>query len=59
VANTGIVNTFDMYGVQKVAFDLLLFELVNYITDNPKSYGKTVLTSEFTNKKSSPFLKKV
>ena len=48
VRDTGLVNMFDVEGVQRVAFDNDYYELVCFIEENKKDYVKFILhgTSE-------------
>ena len=44
VRATGRVNMFSVNEVQAVAFEMEFYELVNFITDEPKRYSRFILT---------------
>lgn len=46
VKTTGKVNMFDSYGVQRIANEMNLFELVIFIEEHRKAYGKFILTGD-------------
>ena len=46
VRESGIVNMCDCVGVQRAAFDLGFYELVNYIEENRNTYFHFILTGE-------------
>ena len=46
VRESGIVNMCDCLGVQRAAFDMGLYELVNYIEENKNTYFHFILTGE-------------
>ena len=46
VRESGIVNMCDCVGVQRVAFDLGFYELVNYIEENRNTYFHFIITGE-------------
>ena len=43
VRDTGLVNMFDVEGVQRVAFDNDYYELVCFIEENKKDYVNFIL----------------
>lgn len=46
VRESGIVNMCDCVGVQRAAFDLGFYELVNYIEENRNTYFHFIITGE-------------
>ena len=46
VRDTGLTNMFDTNAVQKIAFEMELCELVNFLEDNKKAYVHFILTGE-------------
>ena len=46
VRDTGLVNMCSVKEVQRVAYDMELFDLVLYIEDRPKEYFHFILTGE-------------
>ena len=48
VRDTGLTNMFDINGVQRVAYDLDLFELVLYLDEleNRSEYCRFIMTGE-------------
>jgi len=44
VRDSGKTNMFDANAVQKIAFDMGFYELVNFIEDNRKDYAHFILT---------------
>ena len=44
VRDTGRTNMFDTIAVQRIAFELGLYELVNYIEEHKKEYVHFILT---------------
>lgn len=48
VRNTGLTNMFDVYAVQRIAYELELFDLVMYLEekDNWKEYTHFILTGK-------------
>jgi len=46
VRETGLTNMFDVNAVQRIAFDMGLFELVVYLEDNRAAYCRFILTGE-------------
>ena len=50
VRKTGLTNMFDISGVQRVAYDLALYELVCYLDqrNNRREYSRFIMTGEAT-----------
>lgn len=46
VRDTGLTNMFDTIAVQRIAFEMELYELVMFIEDNKKAYVHFILTGE-------------
>ena len=46
VRDTGLTNMFDAGVVQKIAHDNCLYELVIFIEEHKKEYGKFLLTGD-------------
>ena len=48
VRDDGGSNMFDVNGVMRIAYDLELFELVNYLADrdNHREYSRFIMTGE-------------
>jgi len=46
VRETGLTNMFDIPMVQRIANDMLFFELVVYLEENQKEYVRFILTGE-------------
>ena len=46
VRETGRTNMFDINAVQRIAFEMDMFELVNWLEDNRKAYVHFILTGE-------------
>ena len=46
VRDTGLTNMFDTVAVQRIAFEMELYELVTFIEDNKKAYVHFILTGE-------------
>ncbi len=48
VRDTGETNMFDIYGVQRIAYELELFDLVLYLEEeeNWKEYTRFILTGK-------------
>ena len=44
VRDTGKTNMFDTHTVQRIAFDMGLYELVSYIEYNRNAYAEFILT---------------
>ena len=50
VRDDGGSNMFDINGVMRIAYDLNLYELVNYLADrdNRREYSRFIMTGEAT-----------
>ena len=46
VRETGLTNMFDLNAVQRIAYDIDFFELVNFIEENKSAYVRFILTGE-------------
>lgn len=46
VRKTGLTNMFDVNAVQRIAYDMDFFELVNFIEENPGAYVRFILLGE-------------
>ncbi|MBQ9662760.1 MAG: DUF5049 domain-containing protein [Oscillospiraceae bacterium] len=46
VRDTGLTNMFDIRMVQRIAFDMDLYELVDYLEDSRAEYVHFILTGE-------------
>ena len=46
VRDTGLTNMFDLNAVQRIAFEMDFYELVNFIEDNKAAYVRFILTGE-------------
>ena len=46
VRETGLTNMFDLNAVQRIAYDLDFFELVDFIEENKAAYVRFILTGE-------------
>ena len=46
VRDKGLTNMFDTIAVQRIAFEMELYELVTFIEDNKKAYVHFILTGE-------------
>ena len=46
VRDTGLTNMFDVPAVQRIAFDLGSYELVDWLTDHKKEYANFIMTGE-------------
>lgn len=46
VRDTGRTNMFDSVMVQRIAFELGLYELVDYIEEHKSEYARFILTGE-------------
>lgn len=44
VRETGLTNMFDLNAVQRIAYDIDFFELVNFIEENKSAYVRFILT---------------
>ena len=46
VRDTGLTNMFDLNAVQRIAFEMDFYELVNFIEENKAAYVRFILTGE-------------
>ena len=46
VRATGLTNMFDLNAVQRIAYDIDFFELVNFIEENKSAYVRFILTGD-------------
>ena len=46
VRDAGLTNMFDTIAVQKIAFEMELYELVSFIEEDKKAYVHFILTGE-------------
>lgn len=46
VRETGLTNMFDLSAVQRIAYDMDFFELVNFIEESKPAYVRFILTGE-------------
>lgn len=46
VRETGLTNMFDLNAVQRIAYDIDFFELVNFIEKNKSAYVRFILTGD-------------
>ena len=46
IRETGQTNMFDLNAVQRIAYDMDFFELVNFIEENPGAYVRFILLGE-------------
>lgn len=46
IRDTGLTNMFDIYTVQRIADEMLFFELVIFIEENKADYLRFILTGE-------------
>ena len=46
IRDTGLTNMFDIHAVQKIAYDMEFFELVNFIEENRSAYVRFILTGD-------------
>lgn len=46
VRDTGLTNMFDISAVQRIAFDLGYYELVDWLKDHRKEYVNFIMTGE-------------
>ena len=47
IRDTGLTNMFDLPVVQRIAYEMEFFELVNLIEEEPKQYIHFIFTGEF------------
>ena len=46
VRETGLTNMFDLNAVQRIAYDMDFFELVDFIEENKAAYVRFILTGD-------------
>ena len=46
VRDTGLTNMFDTIAVQRIAFEMELYELVSFIEEDKKAYVHYIITGE-------------
>lgn len=46
IRETGLTNMFDLNAVQRIAYDMDFFELVDFIEENKAAYVHFILTGE-------------
>lgn len=46
VRDTALSNMFDIKNVQRIAYEMDFYELVNYLEENRKEYVRFILTGE-------------
>lgn len=46
VRNTSLSNMFDIRAIQRIAYEMDFYELVNYLEENRKEYVRFILTGE-------------
>ena len=46
IRDTGLTNMFDIHAVQKIAYDMEFYELVNFIEENRSAYVSFILTGD-------------
>ncbi|ERT57204.1 DUF5049 domain-containing protein [Megasphaera vaginalis (ex Srinivasan et al. 2021)] len=46
VRDTALTNMFDVNAVQRIAYEMGFYELVNYLEENRKEYIRFILTGE-------------
>lgn len=46
VRDTALTNMFDVNAVQRIAYEMGFYELVNYLKENRKEYIRFILTGE-------------
>ena len=46
VRETGLTNMFDLNAVQRIAYDMDFFELVDFIEENKAAYVRFILTGK-------------
>ena len=46
VRETGLTNMFELNAVQRIAYDMDFFELVDFIEENKAAYVRFILTGE-------------
>ena len=46
IRDTGLTNMFDIHAVQKIAYNMEFYELVNFIEENRSAYVRFILTGD-------------
>ena len=46
IRDTGLTNMFDIHAVQKIAYEMEFYELVNFIEENRSAYVRFILTGD-------------
>lgn len=46
IRETGLTNMFDIHTVQRLAFEMEFWELVNFLEENKEDYVQFILTGE-------------
>ncbi len=46
IRDTGLTNMFDVYAVQRLAYERDFYDLVLYLEDNRKEYVQFIMTGE-------------
>ena len=46
VRDTALTNMFDVNAVQRIAYEMGFYELVNYLKENRKEYIRFIITGE-------------
>ena len=46
IRDTGLTNMFDIQAVQRIAYDMDFYELVNFIEENRSAYVRFILTGD-------------
>lgn len=46
IRDTGLSNMFDVTAVQRIAYEMNFYELVNYLEENRKEYVRFIMTGE-------------
>lgn len=46
IRDTGLSNMFDVTAVQRIAYEMNFYELVNYLEENRKEYVRFIITGE-------------
>ncbi|NCB53250.1 MAG: DUF5049 domain-containing protein [Clostridia bacterium] len=46
IRDTGLTNMFDIHAVQKIAYDMEFYELVNFIEESRSAYVRFILTGD-------------
>ena len=46
IRDTGLTNMFDLNAVQRIAYEMDFYELVNFIEENKVAYVRFILTGE-------------